>query len=635
MNIKDIARIAGVSTTTVSKILNNKDSDISEETRKRVLSVIKEYQYMPFSKIRQNAAVKSNLLGIIISEQKEGLLELIRGIEAKAEQNGYSVIVCNMSCEAGKIDKNIKVLLSKNVEGIILIGKGSLAIKDIVVPLVSVNAKEKERKRKDVSHIYYDMKEAGELATQYLVSQGHRKIGCLLTEQDIEIESGYSNALYKNRISVEQMQIYKGTNAEEIANVGIDNCQKLDVTALICGNVQIACCAHRILQERGIIIPNEMSIIVMRDASIATVIGNGLSAIYIPDYEAGMYAAEKLIHCVESKEKEYIEQKIPLTLKERSSVAAPPPNRKREKIIVVGSMNVDVTISVPTIPADGETIIAEGVSVIPGGKGGNQAVGVGRLGGLVYMIGRLGNDSDGKTLYNSLLSHNVKTDGVVFDTTMPSGKAYINVDGDGESTIVVYSGANQNLNRSHIRQFRKLFCQARYCLLSMEILEDTAFYTANLCEKEGVGVILKPSGVKYIRDEMFMKVEYFVPNEKELNQLVQGDKTIEEKAQILLDKGVKNVIVTLGKKGCYFRNQKYSKFFPSANFMAVDTTGGADAFISALAVYLSEGNDIFHAIGFATYAAGISVTRQGVQPSLPDRIAVDAYQDDVNSRFSV
>lgn len=633
MNIKDIAKIAGVSATTVSKILNHKDKDISEDTRKKVLDVIKEYQYTPFSKIRQNIGIRSRLLGVVISRNQEGLLELLDGIETKAEEKGYSVIICNMKGRADQTEKHIKVLLSKNVEGILLVGMGYPEAEEVVVPVVAVNAPEEERERTDISYIFCDMKESAQIAVARLLEKGHRRIGCLTSGKTEDIEKGYIHALKENQIPLEPMHIYRGETAEETANVGIDRCQKAEVTALVCSDIRTASCVYRILQERGTLVPNDMSLVLARDDAVAEVTGNGLCAVHIPDYEMGESAAEKIICDIEEKETDRIREKFFPIYRERSSVAEPPARKQKEKIVVVGSMNVDITITVPVIPMDGETLLADRVSILPGGKGANQAVGAGRLGGLVYMIGRLGNDSDGRTLYNSLLKHDVRTDGVVFDAEMPSGKAYINVAEDGESTIVVYSGANQNLDRNHIRQFRGIFSGAEYCLLSMEIPDDTVLYTAELCKREGVKVILKPSGAKAVKDELLEKIAYFIPNEKELQQYMPGEETLEEKAWKLLDKGVENVIITLGRKGCYFRNREFSKYFPSADFTAIDTTGGADAFISALAVYLSEGNNIFHAIGFATYAAGISITREGAQPSLPDRIAVDVYQDEVTCRF--
>ena len=143
------------------------------------------------------------------------------------------------------------------------------------------------------------------------------------------------------------------------------------------------------------------------------------------------------------------------------------------------------------------------------------------------------------------------------------------------------------------------------------------------------------SATDKIKEELLKDIAYFVPNENELHRFVPGRMSLEEKAQFLFEKGIENVIVTLGEKGCYLKNQDYSMYFDGTGFEAVDTTGGADSFISALAVYLSEGRSLIHAIGFAVYASGISVTRYGVQPALPDRKAVEIYEDEIYSRYQI
>lgn len=146
-------------------------------------------------------------------------------------------------------------------------------------------------------------------------------------------------------------------------------------------------------------------------------------------------------------------------------------------------------------------------------------------------------------------------------------------------------------------------------------------------------MILKPSPADDIKEEYLSDIAYFVPNEKELRTLVPEEETLEEKAEILRKKGIQNVIVTLGGKGCYLRNKDVSIYFEGSGFEPVDTTGGADSFISAMAVYLSEGKDLIHAIEFAVYASGISVTRHGVQPALPERQTVAVYEDEIRSKY--
>ena len=173
--------------------------------------------------------------------------------------------------------------------------------------------------------------------------------------------------------------------------------------------------------------------------------------------------------------------------------------------------------------------------------------------------------------------------------------------------------------------------EAVYCLLTLEIAEEIVEYAIQRCRRKNVKVILKPASAEKMKESLFGMIDYFIPNEKEVARLIPGDMTVEQKAEILIGKGVKNVIITLGSDGCYLRNGQYRGYFPAADFHPLDTTGAADAFISAFAVALSEGDDILKAISFASYAAGISITRQGVQPAMVDRKGLAIYQEEIES----
>lgn len=629
MNIKDIAKLCGVSPSTVSKILHDKDSDISVETRKKVLEVIKEYQYVPYAKVLKNAAPKTNMIGVLIDENIYGTQEVLYAIESAAAGKGYSIILCNTRGEKDIFFKYQQILENKGVDGIIYVCH-QYEEQKTEKPFVRIMSGKPYGEKGKGGDIYFEMQDAGYLAANYLMEMDHRKIACLLRPMDEEIEKGYLQAYKERFILPEKDWIFYGTE-EEIEKVGIARCLSEDITAAICSDVEIGNILYEKLRERGDNVPRKISVISARDYKLAEKIYPQMSAIHIPAEEMGAAAVDALLKIMEGRKPAYeCGKRLELEVRERKSVMKPPGYEQGGKIVVVGSMNMDCIINVSHVPTGGETVRSGNIVSLPGGKGANQAVGAGKLGGLVYMIGRLGNDSDGKAIYNSLINSGVRTDGVVFDENVSTGKAYINVAPDGESSIVIYAGANEKLDRGQVRQFEQLLEDAMYCLLTLEIAEETVEYTIQKCIKRNVKVILKPSSAEKMKDSLFENIDYFVPNEKELKQLIPGNADIKEKAQILLDKGVKNVIITLGNQGCYLKNTEYDRFFPSADFYPLDTTGAADAFISALAVSLSEGNDILHAIGFATYAAGISITRQGVQPALTDRKGLALYREEIN-----
>lgn len=254
-------------------------------------------------------------------------------------------------------------------------------------------------------------------------------------------------------------------------------------------------------------------------------------------------------------------------------------------------------------------------------------MGVAKLNGNVYAIGCLGSDQEGRLLYNSLVENGVNTAGVRIIHEKPTGKAYIWVAENGESTIVRAHGANDELLPGVIQANSSCFDGAKFCLISTEMPWETVQCTIDLCAAQGIQTIVKPTTQKAIPLEILKKITFLVPNEKELAVQIGGTMSIEEKAACLYEAGAEHVIVTLGEKGCYLHDGQMRRHFPAGDFQAVDTTGAGDAFISALAVYLSEGQDIVSSIKFATYAAGLSITRDGVQPALADRMALHIYAE--------
>lgn len=640
MNIKDIAALSGVSVSTVSKVINRKDSDISAATRQKVLEVVRETQYVPYSKIRKSIYGKSRLIGVLILDEKRRYQEILKVLGKEVGRKGYSLVVANTADSPRSEAEQIKILEEKNIDGLLLIGNGEMhkeALRQIAAeqfPCIGIGAMSMNKSLNSV--VRWDEEAAAVYAMEYLLEKGHVDIGCIVSK-DSAMYRGCKKVLERQKDSYGTAKIFTGNMQEEGTRKRLKEWLDMTCTAVFCEEPESVIYISQLLKEKGIRIPEDISVICGNDSRYLKLLGNGITAVRSPDIDIAVNAAHRMIEAIEIEEQYHKKEKeLPLGILERGSVIEPIRGRQFQKLVVVGSMNMDVMVSVTHIPTEGETVIATGTTLLPGGKGANQAVGAGKLGSKVYMIGCLGNDSDGKEIYNSLIQNKVKTEGVLFDRTLPTGKAYINVAGKhrGESTIVIYQGANRNLLREHIKKCEYLFKKAKFCLISMEIPNDTAIYTISLCKRMGIDIILKPSGIEEISRGILDGIAYFVPNQKELELLVPGNQSVEEKAGKLWKMGVQNIIVTLGKEGCYLKNETYSRFFPAADFTSVDTTGGADAFISALAVYLSEGVPLIKAIGFATYCAGISVTRQGVQAAMPERAAVEIYRDDIYRLFS-
>ncbi len=295
-----------------------------------------------------------------------------------------------------------------------------------------------------------------------------------------------------------------------------------------------------------------------------------------------------------------------------------------KNILVVGSLNMDLVINVDKLPLVGESILGEDISYIPGGKGANQACAIGRMGGNVTMLGCVGKDNFGKIQKEQLSSCNVDVSYLKESMDKPTGTAVIYINAKGENTIVVIPGANNECDVAYLKEHDQLFEQCDYVLLQMEIPEEAITYTLTRAKELGKTVILNPAPApESIPDEELRMIDYIIPNETELIKLSKEEKddlkSIERGAKSLIRKGVKNVIVTMGERGCLLVNERITSHYPARKVDAVDTTAAGDCFNGAFVVGLAEEKTESEAIKLANIASSIVVTRKGAQISIPTR----------------
>ncbi|MEW6511951.1 MAG: ribokinase [Bacteroidota bacterium] len=303
----------------------------------------------------------------------------------------------------------------------------------------------------------------------------------------------------------------------------------------------------------------------------------------------------------------------------------------RNGVLVVGSANMDMVVKTRRFPEPGETVFGDHFGMFPGGKGANQAVCCAKLGGNVYFIGKMGNDILREKLARSMKSDGVRLEHVSVDPSESTGIAMITVDGRGQNEIVVVSGSNMKLLPADIDRETSIFSAAKIVLLQLEIPLRTVIRTAELARRRAVTVILNPAPARPLPGRLLKMVDYLTPNETELEQLsglpVRGIRSVERAAQLLIRRGVKNVLVTLGPKGCLLVNDTATKLFPGRQVRAVDTTAAGDAFNGALAFSLASGESLMEAIPFANAVAAFSVTRMGAQSSMPTMRELESFID--------
>jgi len=294
-------------------------------------------------------------------------------------------------------------------------------------------------------------------------------------------------------------------------------------------------------------------------------------------------------------------------------------------ILVVGSLNADLVVSTPRFPQPGETISGEDLRVIPGGKGGNQAVAASRLGANVSMLGRVGRDNFGDFLLDNLKANYVDTQLIQRDDAS-TGTATIIVDANGQNSIVLSAGANGKVSSSDVEHAS--FSDFSLLLLQLEIPAPTVLSAATLAKKNGVRVILNPAPAKELPNELISLADYIIPNETELSLLtgmkVNDIPSAEKAAHALLNKGAKNVIVTLGSKGAFIVNDETNTHVETYKVDVVDTTAAGDAFIGGFASILDSSN-LLDAVRYGCACGALATTKFGAQPSLPTNEEVDEF----------
>lgn len=298
-----------------------------------------------------------------------------------------------------------------------------------------------------------------------------------------------------------------------------------------------------------------------------------------------------------------------------------------DHIVVVGSLNMDLVVRAPRHPKVGETILGGEFRTYPGGKGANQAVAVARLGSRVHMVGKIGTDSFGDTLLETISENGVDIDHVRRDAGVPTGVAFITVDKEGQNTIVVASGANASLTPRDVSAAEEAFVGAGVLLLQLEIPLDVVERAISLARQHNVLVVLNPAPAQVLDADLLAEVDYLIPNQTEL-ALLAGQDTTDAAIDVLLRHGIRGLVVTLGGDGALIVDKGEKIHLPTYNVPVVDTTAAGDAFAAAFSVALTEGLPLIEATRWGNAAGAMTVMKAGAQPSLPNRADFDSFLGD-------
>lgn len=623
MTIKEIAKLAGVSISTVSKIVNNKADNINIETRNRVLKIVKEYNYTPYGTAKNISNAKTFVIGVLLRHST--LLNLmLKGIMDMAQKHGYNVLLCDSMDSEEKELKHITALCRHHVDGVIWepVSENSIQYEhyfqeqDIAISYINSSLPE-------ASHCL-DFMQMGYLAAQKLLDYRHTHIACLTKPGSFRskmVFEGFKKCLFDNEIPYsEDMKLFV-TDPDFYTQISLQG-----FTGIVSTHFEAALSLYEKVKSFHYHIPSDLSLISLREDAGDAICFPRISSLQIP-YEAfGEKVCYHLIAACENlNEPEFtLFTSDNLTLDHEESLNAPPSCRYK-KIISVGSINTDITLTVDELPSSGSTTITTASCVSLGGKGANQAIGAARLGREVVLIGKIGNDYDSTVIYDTLKKEHVLTHGIRRNSASATGKAYIHVQKDAESCITVLPGANETLSPEDILSREHLFDDCGYCLISTEIPMNTCIQAAKTAHSHHAKNIVKPATLKALPTELLANADIFVPNKREAAILCPFENTIEKQAEYFYRQGCPVIIITLGHQGSYVKTADFSGYFPAANFPSIDSTGGADAFIAAFASYLTEGYPLLNAVKIATQAAGFCISRTGVVPALIDRTSLENH----------
>lgn len=296
------------------------------------------------------------------------------------------------------------------------------------------------------------------------------------------------------------------------------------------------------------------------------------------------------------------------------------------KVCILGSINMDMVYKVDSIPKEGETIEAEALSLNAGGKGLNQAVAVSRLGEEVFFIGRVGIDEYENDLAKVLMDEKVDITYLNSSKESSTGRAVIMIDKNGKNCITVLGGANMTLTKEDILSATDEIIRAKIMVAQFEVPMEAILEGFKVAKKGKATTILNPAPAKTIPEELYTLTDIIIPNETELekisNKRVTSVKEAIEASKVIIGKGVKVVIATLGEAGAVAVTEKEEIHVKGERVKAIDTTAAGDSFIGALVYKLAKENysledRLEEVITFANKAAAITVQRKGAQPSLP------------------
>lgn len=628
MTIKELAAMANVSISTVSKIMNGKDNSISSKTREKVLSLAKEHKYSPYASVLSHTSANTMTFGVIF-DRIESIKAELMGIIETAETNGYQTVIATSDSSEELELEQIEAMIRKNVTGILWrrVNNSPAATEEILkasgIPYLIFGSQQEDSLNIDFADIAFR-------AVNALVKRGHKRIAYL--EKDTLLSfidhKGYVKCLVDNHISPDD-DLFFTEDSKRMDDL-LEKIANHKISAVFVTHYETALKLLTRIHLMYLNIPNDISISTLRDDSILISEAPEVSSIVVPHRRYGKYLAEYLLALINKTEIPVFEDEYSL---DYLGTIGEPYRKNAVNFLCIGGIHFDKYYWFDTLPTSGMVSEARTISHSPGGKGLNQAVCTSKLGNNVSIIGCVGNDTVAESISTALAQFKINVKGLCSKQYAESGTALIFVQNDGNSIITNISGANADFTEEDIYENEELFSNSQYCLISTEIPVSVFAAACYMAKKHGLIVMVKPAttGLERFTDSVYSKIDFIFPNQMEASVLCPEYDSIEKQAGFFISKGVKNVIITMGKSGCYVRTSHSEGYYPALECHSIDNTGASDIFISTFASYFANGYTLDQSIKIANIAASLSTTQNGVITAMPTKETLDVYMKSFDS----
>lgn len=300
-------------------------------------------------------------------------------------------------------------------------------------------------------------------------------------------------------------------------------------------------------------------------------------------------------------------------------------------IVVLGSFMMDLVTKTSRMPELGETLMGESFHVNGGGKGANQAATIARLGEHVHFCGKVGNDAYGNEALKLLQNEQVNVDYLLVDQAQTTGIGNVMVDHEGNNKIVIIPGANLEYTIEEFSSIEMLIAKSKLLVLQLEMSYELTRHAIEFAYNHQIPILLNPAPARVLEDEILNRITYLTPNESEL-ELISGIKIMEDYSNVemimkmIQQKGVKNVIVTLGERGAVWLDEDANfTYHPGYRVEATDTVAAGDSFNGALACGIVSGKNIETTLTLCNAVGALTVTKPGAIASLPSKAEVELF----------